>query len=136
MKQRYLLDSGIAELWLQPGSRVRSPASRVRIAGGIVGTGTPVFGELLAGIEASQSRQKNMLRFYRSISDLVLWSYDRTAAEEFGRLLALLRKIGRPMQQIDVQTAAIAFSLSGTTVVTSDSDFSAIPGLTIEDWSK
>jgi len=77
-----------------------------------------------------------MLRFYRSISDMVLWSYDRTAAEEFGRLLALLRKIGRPMQQIDVQTAAIAFSLSGTTVVTSDSDFSAIPGLTIEDWSK
>jgi len=39
------------------------------------------------------------------------------------------------MQQIDVQIAAVALSLGGTTVVTTDSDLSAVPGLMVDDWS-
>ena len=39
------------------------------------------------------------------------------------------------MQQIDVQIAAIALTLGNCTVVTVDSDFEAIPGLTIDNWS-
>jgi tRNA(fMet)-specific endonuclease VapC len=31
--------------------------------------------------------------------------------------------------------AAIAFTLGNCTVVTKDSDFSAIPGLTVENWA-
>ena len=39
------------------------------------------------------------------------------------------------MQQIDMQLAAIALAFGNCTVVTKDSDFAAIPGLKIEDWS-
>jgi hypothetical protein len=39
------------------------------------------------------------------------------------------------MQQVDVQVAAIALTL-GCVLVTKDSDFQAISGLTIEDWSQ
>jgi tRNA(fMet)-specific endonuclease VapC len=39
------------------------------------------------------------------------------------------------MGPIDVQIAAIALTLGNCTVVTKDSDFAAIPGLAIEDWS-
>jgi tRNA(fMet)-specific endonuclease VapC len=39
------------------------------------------------------------------------------------------------MQQIDVQIAAVALSLGNCTVVTKDSDLSAIPGLDVEDWT-
>jgi tRNA(fMet)-specific endonuclease VapC len=39
------------------------------------------------------------------------------------------------MQQVDIQIAAIALTLGDCTVVTGDSDFSAIPGLDVEDWS-
>ena len=39
------------------------------------------------------------------------------------------------MPQVDVQTAAIALTLGNCVVITKDSDFAAIPGLQIEDWS-
>jgi len=39
------------------------------------------------------------------------------------------------MQQIDIMVAAIAFSLGNCTVVSSDTDLTAVPGLTVEDWS-
>jgi len=39
------------------------------------------------------------------------------------------------MQQIDIQVAAIALSLGNCTVVSSDSDLKAIPGLKVENWA-
>lgn len=44
-------------------------------------------------------------------------------------------RIGRMMQQIDIQIAAVAFSLGNCTVVSSDSDLTAVPGLTVENWA-
>ena len=46
-----------------------------------------------------------------------------------------LRRLGRPMQQIDIQIAAIALALGNCTVVSRDSDLTAIPDLSVEDWS-
>lgn len=136
MKRRYLFDSGAAEQWMRPGSVTESRAATAQKAGGILGVCTPVLGELCAGFEASSSRDENMKRLARAMSDLTLWPYEERAAREFGRVFALLRRIGRPMQQIDIQTAAVAIAVGNTTVVTMDSDFSAIPGLTVEDWSQ
>lgn len=39
------------------------------------------------------------------------------------------------MQQIDIQIAAIALSLGRCTVVSKDSDLSAVPGLDVENWA-
>ncbi|HEY3788394.1 MAG TPA: hypothetical protein VGL71_06035 [Urbifossiella sp.] len=47
-----------------------------------------------------------------------------------------MRRQGRPMQQIDRLIAAIAVSLGNCTVVSSDSDLAAIPGLNVENWTK
>ena len=68
-------------------------------------------------------------------SDFRLWPFDRTAAEEYGRLAALLERKGRRMQVVDIRLAAIAFTLGNCTVVTTDSDPSAVPGLTVENWA-
>ncbi|MCY2969024.1 MAG: hypothetical protein NT069_36265 [Planctomycetota bacterium] len=38
------------------------------------------------------------------------------------------------MQQIDIQIAAIAMTLGKCTVVSSDSDLAAVPGLKVENW--
>jgi tRNA(fMet)-specific endonuclease VapC len=57
------------------------------------------------------------------------------AAWEYGRLYAELCRIGRPMQQIDIQIAAIALTLGDCRVVTTDTDLVAIPGLRIENWA-
>jgi tRNA(fMet)-specific endonuclease VapC len=58
--------------------------------------------------------------------------YLNKAAFEYGRLAAELKRIGRPMQQVDIMIAAIAFSLGNCSLVTADSDLAAVPGLTVE----
>jgi tRNA(fMet)-specific endonuclease VapC len=39
------------------------------------------------------------------------------------------------MQIPDIQMAAIALALGSCTVVTTDSDLSAVPGLAVENWA-
>ncbi len=39
------------------------------------------------------------------------------------------------MGQMDILTAAIALTLGNTTVVSSDTDLLAVPGLTVENWA-
>jgi tRNA(fMet)-specific endonuclease VapC len=64
-----------------------------------------------------------------------LWPYEKKAAHEYGRIFAELQRMGRPMQQIDMQIAAIALTMGNTVVVSGDSDLCAIPGLTVENWA-
>ena len=90
--------------------------------------------ELAYGIELSTSRDRNMQSLRMALPAWKIWPSDDRAAFEHGRLAAELRWIGRPMQQIDIMVAAIALSLGNRTVVTGDSDLTAIPGLTIENW--
>lgn len=71
-----------------------------------------------------------------ALARLRLWPFDRKAAEEYGRIFVELKRIGRPIQQIDIQIAAIALSLANCTVVSVDSDLSAVPGLTVENWAE
>jgi len=52
----------------------------------------------------------------------------------FDSFAAELRRVGRPMQTIDMMLAAIAMSLGDCTVVTCDSDLFAIPGLSVVNW--
>jgi tRNA(fMet)-specific endonuclease VapC len=68
-------------------------------------------------------------RLRLALSRLVVWPYTNEAAEQFGRVFAELRRIGRPMQQIDIMVAAIAFAIGNCTVVSTDTDLAAIPGL-------
>ena len=95
----------------------------------------PVVGELFGGVEGSQTRDRNRQRLILTLNRLPIWPFDRTAAEEFGRLFVELRRMGRLMQQIDIQIAAIALSMGNTTVVSRDSDLFAVPGLTVENWA-
>jgi tRNA(fMet)-specific endonuclease VapC len=47
----------------------------------------------------------------------------------------VLQQAGRATQQVDIQIAAIALTLGNCTIVTSDSDLSAVPGLSVENWA-
>ena len=132
--RRYLLDTGAASDVINRRHGAYDRAHAASQQGDVIGLATPVLGELIAGIERSASREPNLTRLWHAFQRLRLWSFDKAAAEEFGRLSAELRRRGRPMQQIDVQIAAIAICLGNTVVVTKDSDFAAVPGLDIVDW--
>ena len=132
---RYLLDTGTAQDFINNRNGVRERAHVARKAGNRIGICTPVLGELWSGVEGSVSRDRNLLRLQHGLSRLVVWPYTNAAAEEFGRVFAVLRRIGRPMQQIDIMIAAIAFALGHCTVVTTDTDLAGVPGLDVENWS-
>ena len=132
---RYLLDTGIAQDFINHRRGVRERVDELRHQGHRIGICVPVLGEFWAGIEGSSSRDRNETKLRRALSRLIVWPYTNEAAACFGRIFAELRRIGRPMQQIDVQIAAIALSLGNCTVVSADSDLADVPGLTVENWA-
>ena len=132
---RYLLDTGIAQEFISRSTKVVQRVDAAQHAGNRIGICTPVLGQLWSGVEGSISRDKNLHRLRVALSRLVVWPYSNDAAAQFGRIFAELRRIGRPMQQIDIMIAAIAFALSNCTVVSMDTDLAAVPGLKVENWS-
>jgi tRNA(fMet)-specific endonuclease VapC len=119
-------------------NRRRGVAGRVdeaRTRGDRVGTCWPVIGELWFGVERSVSRELNRDLLIRGLARLPKWPFDDDAAQHFGRIRHELRRVGHAMSVVDMQLAAIAFALGNCTVVTKDSDLSAVLGLQIEDWA-
>ncbi len=135
MKRRYLLDTNIASRFISHNELIVERAAAAGKRGNRIGIAIPVLAELFAGIEASRKKDENRAKLKRALRRLVVWPFDRAAAEEYGRVFAALRRIGQPMQQIDIRIAAIALSLGNCTVVSGDSDLKAVPGLQVEDWA-
>jgi tRNA(fMet)-specific endonuclease VapC len=132
---RYLLDTNMVAHFIERRRGVDERARRARARGSVIGTCIPVVAELFYGVEFSASREVNRPRLIRGLSRIRCWPFDRKCAEEYGRLAADLRRIGRPMQQIDMMVASVAMSLGNCTVVTDDSDLAAVPGLAVESWT-
>ncbi len=132
---RFSLDTGIAGDYIFRRHGVFERARREASRGNKIGITIPVLAELHYGIEFSSSRERNLRKLRAAMGALVLWPFTEDAAEEYGRLAAELRRIGRPMQQIDIMIAAIARTLGDCVVVSKDSDLVAVPGLKVEDWS-
>jgi tRNA(fMet)-specific endonuclease VapC len=133
--KRYLLDTGVMSDFINHRKGVDVKTREARQRGARIGTCMPVVGELFFGVEASATRDANLPKLKRALSGIICWPFDRAAAEEYGRLAAELKRLGRPMQQIDIQIAAVALSLGNCAVVSADSDLAAVPGLTVENWA-
>ena len=132
--KRFLLDTKPAQDFNNHVNGIRERADVERQRGNKIGICTPVLGELWSGIEGSATRDENLRRMRHGLSRLLIWPFDQIAASEYGRIFTQLKRMGRPMQQVDIQIAAVAFALGDCTVVTADSDLLAIPGLTVEKW--
>lgn len=132
--KRYLLDTNAAADCIFRRHKVDEHAKERRKAGHVIGVGLPVLAELFAGIEYSASRDKNLKIVERNLGCFRIWPFDLPAAREFGKLYAELRRAGRPMQTSDLMIAAIARSLGQCTIVSTDSDFNGISGISTENW--
>lgn len=132
--KRYLLDTNAMGDFINHRHGVADCVREARLQGAILGTCEPVVAELFFGVENSASRDENLRRLRHGLSRIRCWPLDRRASEEFGRLVASLKRAGRLIGQIDMLVAAIALSLGDCTVVTNDRDYLAIPGLRVENW--
>jgi tRNA(fMet)-specific endonuclease VapC len=133
--RRFLLDTGIAGHYVHRRKGVFERAEHRVSRGDRIGICVPVLGELYFGVEYSETRGRNLKRLLMALSNLTIWPFTEKAAAEYGKIAAHLEHTGRPMQQVDIQIAAIALTLGRCTVVTTDSDLSAIPGLKVENWA-
>src|SRR5687768_15945861 len=105
---RYVLDSNAVNAFVNRHEPHAARVRAARVSGARVGTCEPVVAEVYFGLQLSTSRDVNMLRFEQGLRLLWCWPFDRRAAREYGRVAAELRRIGRPMQVIDMMLAAVA----------------------------
>lgn len=134
MKRRNLLDTNAVTDLIFHLYGVHERAVEMQKLGMRIGTCPPVIGELYFGLELSSTRDRNLAAIETGLRAISIWPFHREEAIIFGRLRADLKRRGRPMQVVDIQLAAVAMSLGSCTVVTADSDLSAIPGLSVENW--
>ncbi|NLX94547.1 MAG: type II toxin-antitoxin system VapC family toxin [Rhodopirellula sp.] len=131
---RFLMDTNIAGHYINRRHGVFDKARAEVAHGNPIGIGLPVLAELVAGIEHSRSRDRNMKSLKTALASLRVWPFDSPAAFEYGRIYAELARLGRPVGVVDMMIAAIAMTLGNCTVVSSDSDLLAIPGLKVVNW--
>jgi predicted nucleic acid-binding protein len=77
---RFLLDSGIVTDYLARRNGVVQRAKQEKEKENRIGIATPVLAELLAGIERSQSRDRNLRALRSALPTLKRWSFDENAA--------------------------------------------------------
>lgn len=95
MTRRYLLDSGPAFDFLFKRKGVDLRVEEAKRVGGKIGICVPVLGEIVGGLEASDSREVSWITARPRLAKLVCWPYDKAAAYEYGRIFAELKKRGR-----------------------------------------
>ncbi|MSU80614.1 MAG: type II toxin-antitoxin system VapC family toxin [Gemmataceae bacterium] len=132
--KRYLFDTNIASDYVNRRHDVFQKARAEFRKGNVIGIATPVLAGLIAGIEKSRSRDRNMASLRAVLGHWKFWAFDVSSAHEYGRISANLLRIGRPIGIIDTMVAAVAFTLANCTVVSTDSDMLSVAGLSVENW--
>ncbi len=94
------------------------------------------YAELVYGIENSAKPEQNRSAIVMFLSGIRIIDFDMKAAEEFGLLLAELKKarLYSPGQDRDKMIAAHARSRGDILVTDNISDFASIPRLDIVNW--
>lgn len=133
--RRFILDTGIAGLYLDRKRGVFERAIAEISKGNRVGVAGPVVGELTFRAEGSLKRDENLRRLREALLVWKVWLADLSAEFEYGRIAYELKTLGRPIGQYDITIAAIALTIGNATVVTMDADLSAVPGLSVENWA-
>ena len=91
--------------------------------------------ELEYGIENSSMPERNLFALAMFLSGIQILPFDDTAAEEYGRIRAALRRQGTPVGANDMLIAAHA-KAKGLTIVTNNTrEFDHIEGLTVANWA-
>jgi len=96
----------------------------------ILAVSMPTVAELWFMVSNSKRVEENSRRLELLLAALPCFEFDAAAAREYGTIATELRRIGKPIPQIDIQIAAIA-KTNGLIVATSDSHFSHVSGITV-----
>lgn len=132
----YLLDANVLSDLMtdQPGIRARAAASRAsELATSVIAVGEIYFG--LERLPPSRRREDLTQRAHRTITGLMVHHVAAESAPIYAALRQGQLQRGAALDGNDLWIAATAIYLNAT-LVTRDSDFSRIPGMHVEDWTR
>ena len=90
--------------------------------------------ELEHGVEASAYPERNTVALMKFLSIAEILPFDSSAAVEYGKICATLRRRGTPIGTMDMLIAAHG-KAAGLIVVTHNTrEFERVDGLSLEDW--
>ena len=132
--RHYLLDTAMCIYLLNGHPRVKARVAQVGIVA--LAVAIPTVGELYFGAYNSGRVEANVARVRALLSPPrpQVLRMDEPAAEQLGRLKAILRREGRLIGDIDLFIAGVA-QRHGLTVVTNNtSPVARIPELPLKNW--
>ena len=94
-----------------------------------------VKAEIEYGICKSSCPEKNRLAFEKFLKNISVFSFDESAAKEYGEIRAQLEKLGKPIGVNDLFIAAHCRALNYVLVTHNLKEFSRVKNLKIEDWT-
>ena len=92
-----------------------------------------VVSELRYGVEKKGSA-KLALQLEKVLAGLDILTYSTPADFHYGRIRAVLQRVGQPIGYNDFLIAAHALSLGAILVTDNMGEFSRVPGLRVENW--
>lgn len=90
--------------------------------------------ELQYGVQASANVEKNTIALYKFLSIVEILDFDSSAATEYGKIRADLKRKGTPIGNMDMLIAAHAKSENLIVVTHNTREFERVAGLKLEDW--
>lgn len=129
----YLLDTN----HISPLVTLEHPL-RLRIVQDLQGTNTfgiatPALTEFLFGVSLLPRAKQNLEEWERLNLSFTYYDVRKADAELAAHLRVALRRQGQQLATVDALIAAIALR-NDLTLLTKDSDFSAVPGIRQENW--
>ncbi len=92
--------------------------------------------EMEYGVSKSQNREKNRLALLDFCKDFNIIDFTAEDTESYGLIRAYLEKQGNVIGPYDMQIAAQAMTRSLTVVTNNYDEFSRVPYIKVEDWTK
>lgn len=129
----YLLDTNHASPLVTLGHPLRARILRGLDDGHTFAICVPVLAEALFGISVLPRAALNRAEWQRLRPAVPCYVPDENDAESAADLQVALRRRGRQLETIDALIAAVTLRY-GLTLLTTDQDFQAVPGLPQENW--
>jgi tRNA(fMet)-specific endonuclease VapC len=132
----HLLDTNAFVDHLRRGPASKVTANLLAAPPGSIYLCSVVLAELIFGAVRSGPAHEpaNRALITRLRAQCVALPFNDQAAEEYGKLRALLTDLGQLIGPNDLMIAAIALANKLTLVTHNTSEFSRVPGLALEDW--
>ncbi len=129
----HLLDSNHASPLVTLHHPLRAKVLQARFAGDAFALVPPVIAETWFGISVLPRAVQNRQEWMRIQGLLSIYAIDAQDGIDAAELQLTLRGRGFQLETVDALIAAVALRY-GLTLLTSDSDFAAIPGLSQANW--